>query len=144
MRGTRRWLPLPFQLRALDAQGRVIDGVCSQPADGGPAATTDLQRPRPATPAGRWRVGRTQGPPGERFPPRVWRLQAAPGPLDVQAAYRLGANSCIVKPVEFEKFMDVSASIELYRTVVNQRAYRSWAEPGRAGPGRAAQAAGST
>ena len=42
---------------------------------------------------------------------------------DVQAAYRLGANSYIVKPVEFEKFMDVSASIELYWTVVNQRAY---------------------
>jgi hypothetical protein len=42
---------------------------------------------------------------------------------DVQAAYRLGANSYIVKPVEFEKFMDVSASIELYWTAVNQRAY---------------------
>ena len=42
---------------------------------------------------------------------------------DVQAAYRLGANSYIVKPVEFEKFMEVSESIELYWTVVNQRAY---------------------
>ena len=40
---------------------------------------------------------------------------------DVQTAYRLGANSYIVKPVEFEKFMDVSESIELYWTVVNQR-----------------------
>ena len=39
---------------------------------------------------------------------------------DVQAAYRLGANSYIVKPVEFEKFMDVSATIDLYWTVVNQ------------------------
>ena len=42
---------------------------------------------------------------------------------DVQAAYRLGANSYIVKPVEFEKFMEVSESLELYWTVVNQRAY---------------------
>lgn len=42
---------------------------------------------------------------------------------DVQAAYHLGANSYIVKPVEFEKFMDVSETIELYWTVVNQRAY---------------------
>lgn len=42
---------------------------------------------------------------------------------DVQAAYHLGANSYIVKPVEFEKFMDVSQTIELYWTVVNQRAY---------------------
>ena len=42
---------------------------------------------------------------------------------DVQSAYQLGANSYIVKPVEFEKFMDVSASIELYWTVVNQTPY---------------------
>ena len=40
---------------------------------------------------------------------------------DVQTAYRLGAISYIVKPVEFEKFMDVSESIKLYWTVVNQR-----------------------
>jgi CheY-like chemotaxis protein len=42
---------------------------------------------------------------------------------DVQAAYRLGANSYIVKPVEFEKFMDVSDKIDLYWTVVNQLPY---------------------
>ena len=42
---------------------------------------------------------------------------------DVQTAYRLGAISYIVKPVEFEKFMDVSESIKLYWTVVNQRPY---------------------
>jgi CheY-like chemotaxis protein len=39
---------------------------------------------------------------------------------DVQTAYQLGANSYIVKPVEFEKFMDVSEKIDLYWTVVNQ------------------------
>ncbi|MBI3154437.1 MAG: response regulator [Burkholderiales bacterium] len=39
---------------------------------------------------------------------------------DVQAAYALGANSYIVKPVEFEKFMDVTATIDLYWLVVNR------------------------
>jgi CheY-like chemotaxis protein len=42
---------------------------------------------------------------------------------DVQAAYHLGVNSYIVKPVEFEKFMDVSERIDLYWTVINQRSY---------------------
>ena len=39
---------------------------------------------------------------------------------DVQSAYALGANSYIVKPVEFEKFMDVTATIDLYWLVVNR------------------------
>ncbi len=42
---------------------------------------------------------------------------------DVQTAYQLGVNSYIVKPVEFEKFMDVSEKLDLYWTVVNQRPY---------------------
>lgn len=42
---------------------------------------------------------------------------------DVETAYQLGANSYIVKPVEFEKFMDVSEKIDLYWTVVNQLPY---------------------
>ncbi len=42
---------------------------------------------------------------------------------DVQTAYQLGANSYIVKPVDFEKFMDVSEKIDLYWTVVNHNAY---------------------
>ena len=39
---------------------------------------------------------------------------------EVQTAYQLGANSDIVKPVEFEKFMDVTGQIDLYWTLVNQ------------------------
>jgi CheY-like chemotaxis protein len=39
---------------------------------------------------------------------------------DVQAAYRLGANSYIVKPVNFDKFMEVAAQIELYWAVLNE------------------------
>jgi len=39
---------------------------------------------------------------------------------DVQAAYSLGANSYIVKPVDFDKFMDVAAQIDLYWAVLNK------------------------
>lgn len=39
---------------------------------------------------------------------------------DVRKAYTLGANSYIVKPVNFEKFLEVAAQIELYWTVVNE------------------------
>lgn len=38
---------------------------------------------------------------------------------DVETAYQLGANSYIVKPVDFEKFIDVAKNIELYWTVLN-------------------------
>jgi CheY-like chemotaxis protein len=39
---------------------------------------------------------------------------------DVKRAYQLGANSYIVKPVDFDKFVDVAAQIELYWTVLNE------------------------
>lgn len=39
---------------------------------------------------------------------------------DVQRAYQLGANSYIVKPVSFDKFLDVATQIELYWGVLNQ------------------------
>lgn len=39
---------------------------------------------------------------------------------DVEAAYRLHANSYIVKPVNFENFMDVAAQIELYWCLINR------------------------
>jgi CheY-like chemotaxis protein len=38
---------------------------------------------------------------------------------DVQAAYRLGANSYIVKPVDFDKFIAVVDQIDLYWLVLN-------------------------
>ena len=41
---------------------------------------------------------------------------------DVAAAYGLGVNSYIVKPVEFEKFIEVAAQIDLYWCVLNQQA----------------------
>lgn len=39
---------------------------------------------------------------------------------DVKSAYQLGANSYIVKPVDFDKFLDVAAQIEQYWTVLNE------------------------
>jgi CheY-like chemotaxis protein len=38
---------------------------------------------------------------------------------DIQAAYQLGANSYIIKPVDFEKFVGVAMQIELYWCVIN-------------------------
>lgn len=40
--------------------------------------------------------------------------------VDMQKAYQLGANSYIVKPVDFEKFTEVTAQIELYWCVLNK------------------------
>lgn len=39
---------------------------------------------------------------------------------DVHAAYQLGANSYIVKPVDFEKFLEVAKHIDLYWRVLNR------------------------
>jgi CheY-like chemotaxis protein len=39
---------------------------------------------------------------------------------DLQAAYQSGANSYIVKPVDFEKFLDVANHIDLYWRVINK------------------------
>ncbi len=38
---------------------------------------------------------------------------------DIETAYRHHANSYIVKPVNFEKFMEVAAHIELYWCLLN-------------------------
>jgi len=39
---------------------------------------------------------------------------------DVRNAYLAGANSYIVKPVDFDKFFDVAAQIELYWAALNR------------------------
>ncbi len=38
---------------------------------------------------------------------------------DIEAAYKLGVNSYIVKPVEFEKFIEVASQVELYWNIIN-------------------------
>ncbi|MBN2348688.1 MAG: response regulator [Bacteroidales bacterium] len=39
---------------------------------------------------------------------------------DIQSAYQLGANSYIVKPVDFDKFIEVAKQIELYWNILNK------------------------
>ena len=39
---------------------------------------------------------------------------------DIQTAYKLGCNSYIVRPVEFEKFMDVASQVEVYWCALNK------------------------
>jgi two-component system response regulator len=41
---------------------------------------------------------------------------------DIAEAYRLGVNSYIVKPVDFEKFTDVMQTLGAYWLLVNQPA----------------------
>lgn len=40
---------------------------------------------------------------------------------DVKRAYECGVNSYIIKPVDFDKFVEVASQIELYWTVLNAR-----------------------
>ena len=39
---------------------------------------------------------------------------------DIKKAYKLGANSYIIKPVNFDKFVEVATQIELYWNVLNE------------------------
>lgn len=39
---------------------------------------------------------------------------------DMNTAYSLGVNSYIIKPVDFDKFIDVAKQIELYWSVLNK------------------------
>lgn len=39
--------------------------------------------------------------------------------IDIQEAYKLGCNSYIVKPVDFEKFLDVASQIGIYWCALN-------------------------
>jgi len=40
---------------------------------------------------------------------------------DVDEAYKLGCNSYIVKPVDFDKFMDIAFQVEVYWCALNER-----------------------
>jgi hypothetical protein len=47
-------------------------------------------------------------------------LTSSSDDADVEKAYKLGANSYIIKPVDFDKFVEVAAQIELYWNVLNK------------------------
>lgn len=38
---------------------------------------------------------------------------------DINAAYELGANSYIIKPVDFDKFIEIASQIEIYWLALN-------------------------
>jgi two-component system response regulator len=42
---------------------------------------------------------------------------------DIQAAYELGANSYVVKPVDFKAFMEAVSQLGFYWLLVNQPPY---------------------
>jgi PleD family two-component response regulator len=54
---------------------------------------------------------------GEQIP--VVGLTTSSEDHDVEVAHTLGANSYIVKPVDFLKFVDVATKIDLYWTLLN-------------------------
>jgi CheY-like chemotaxis protein len=56
-------------------------------------------------------------PSSQKIPVIV--LTSSSEDVDIEAAYQLGANSYIVKPVDFEKFFEVAAHIDLYWNVIN-------------------------
>ena len=39
---------------------------------------------------------------------------------DIEKAYKLVANSYIIKPVDFDKFVEVTTHIELYWNALNE------------------------
>ncbi|MBT3382600.1 MAG: response regulator [Prolixibacteraceae bacterium] len=47
-------------------------------------------------------------------------LTSSSDSTDIEKAYKLGANSYIVKPVNFDKFVEVAAQIELYWNALNK------------------------
>jgi CheY-like chemotaxis protein len=59
--------------------------------------------------------------PALRTIPVVMLTTSAVGD-DIEAAYANGANSYVVKPVDYDSFMDLVKQIELYWTGLNQAA----------------------
>lgn len=47
-------------------------------------------------------------------------LTSSSDDTDIQMAYELGVNSYIVKPVDFKKFVDIAAKLEIYWLATTQ------------------------
>ena len=63
---------------------------------------------------------RMKADPATRTIPVVVLSSSREGP-DIKEAYALGANSYIVKPVDFEKFVDAVGQLGMYWLLLNQR-----------------------
>jgi CheY-like chemotaxis protein len=61
-----------------------------------------------------------QHPRYRRIP--VVMLTSSAEERDVHAAYALGANSYIQKPVDFDRFMEVATQVEIYWCAINKPA----------------------
>lgn len=56
----------------------------------------------------------------QKFPAiPVIMLTSSNEPVDIEKAYKLGANSYIVKPVELDKFIEIVRQIKLYWVMMN-------------------------
>jgi CheY-like chemotaxis protein len=44
---------------------------------------------------------------------------------DVKSSYVLGANSCLVKPIDFDRFTQIADQIELYWTILDKNPGKS-------------------
>ena len=62
---------------------------------------------------------RIKGDPATKTIPVVVLSSSREGP-DVKEAYALGANSYIVKPVDFEKFVEAVGTLGMYWLLLNQ------------------------
>jgi two-component system, response regulator len=67
---------------------------------------------------------RIKGDPRTRALPVVV-LTSSREDRDIEECYRLGVNSYIVKPVDFEQFVEAVSALGLYWLVLNQRP-KSW------------------
>ena len=54
----------------------------------------------------------------------VVMLSSSRSESDVESAYRLGANSYIPKPVEFDRFVEVAGHLGLYWLMINEPPHR--------------------
>lgn len=111
----RRRLPNPLQI--LRDGEEAVDYIRRwAPADGLPALILlDLKLPRVD---GLEVLRQLKAHPRLRAVPAIV-LTTSGEDRDVQAAYQLGANSYVIKPVDFDQFLSVAEQIEAYWLVLN-------------------------
>ena len=99
-------LPFPFELKALDAQGQVID--LAPNVHSHDAVTPREARPLPSAAEGAWQIGATQGAAGSRIVPLLRR--AAPN-LHGVAAYAADLDhAALVRRFEGDRMPDAGGA----------------------------------
>lgn len=113
-----RKLNLLNPLRILQDGQEVIDYLAQPDTDAPALILLDLKLPRRS---GLEVLEWLRAQPRLRRCPVVVLTSSKEAP-DVQAAYDLGANSYLIKPVEFQSFIDMVGTLNLYWLVLNQPA----------------------